>query len=83
MVSETWMSPEPRSSEDDEQRRNADGSWGGSELGDTESRCLNPPREPERPANTEIDSVPEPCHSSEGTETLLMAFLLLYKKPGF
>ena len=41
------------------------------ETGFKTSRCLTPPREPKRPANTEIDSVPEHCPSSEGTETLL------------
>ena len=71
MLCEARISPEPRSSGDDEQWRNTDGSWGGSALGETGSRGLTPPRELERQANTEFDSVPEPCHISAGTETLL------------
>ena len=70
MLREACISPQPRSWGDDEQWRNTDGSWGGSALGGTGFRSLTPPRELERPANTEIDSVLEHCHRREGTETL-------------
>ena len=70
MLREACISPQPRSWGDDERWRKTDGSWGGSALGETGFRSLTHPRELERPANTEFDSVLGHCHSREGTETL-------------